>query len=291
MESFGLDNTYSSLHPVLRGDNPDSSFSEVCYEKGFQLLYYLESLIGRPEMKEFLRFYMREHSLTSITTIQLRETWEFFVEYKIPGLSAMDVNNILMKMDWSTWLYQTGLAPVWQDFNTVESDQSAALARAYISLGGASSPPNAASEYNGYYSNLKVVFHDTLQSHYDQVNLDILERIDADLNCTADLDPEVRQRWYPTGLGLNYEPVYEPAHKWISSMGRSKYLTPVYASLQDSDQHDTGCLWFEENKDFYHPVAATSVSLILGSCGTTDKLEAIAKNLEQTVSEYADIFQ
>ena len=58
MESFGLDNTYSSLHPVLRGDNPDSSFSEVCYEKGFQLLYYLESLIGRPTMKQFLRFYM-----------------------------------------------------------------------------------------------------------------------------------------------------------------------------------------------------------------------------------------
>jgi len=58
MESFGLDNTYSSLHPVLRGDNPDSSFSEVCYEKGFQLLYYLESLISRPTMKQFLRFYM-----------------------------------------------------------------------------------------------------------------------------------------------------------------------------------------------------------------------------------------
>ena len=47
MENFGLDNTHSSLHPVLRGDNPDNSFSEVCYEKGFQLLYYMESLIGR----------------------------------------------------------------------------------------------------------------------------------------------------------------------------------------------------------------------------------------------------
>ena len=72
MENFGLDNTYSSLHPVLRGDNPDNSFSEVCYEKGFQLLYYLESLIGRPEMKKFLRFYMQEHSLTSIPPLSVR---------------------------------------------------------------------------------------------------------------------------------------------------------------------------------------------------------------------------
>ena len=35
MENFGLTNTYSSLHPVLRGDNPDNSFSEIPYEKGF----------------------------------------------------------------------------------------------------------------------------------------------------------------------------------------------------------------------------------------------------------------
>ena len=112
MVNFGLNNTYSSLHPVLRGDNPDNSFSEVCYEKGFQLLYYMESLIGRAQMKQFLNFYMREHSLTSITTIQLRETWEFFVEYKIPGLSSEQVNSILAAMDWETWLYVPGLPPV-----------------------------------------------------------------------------------------------------------------------------------------------------------------------------------
>ena len=42
MENYGLNNTYSSLHPVLLGDNPDNSFSEVPYEKGFQLIYYME---------------------------------------------------------------------------------------------------------------------------------------------------------------------------------------------------------------------------------------------------------
>ena len=47
-------------------------------------------------------------------------------------------------------------------------------------------------------------------------------------------------------------------------MGRSKYLTPVYASLQNSGQHDLGVQWFDENKDFYHPVAASSVEAILG---------------------------
>ena len=125
----------------------------------------METLIGRDQMKAFLNFYMKEHSLTSITTIQLRETWEFFVEYKIPGLSAIEVNNILSSIAWETWMYQTGLPPYTANFTTPESDQSAALAYSYIALNGTAFPAQAEiDEYFTYYSNLKVVFHDTLQN-------------------------------------------------------------------------------------------------------------------------------
>ena len=82
-----MDNSFSSLHPVLQGENPDSSFSEVPYEKGFQLLYYMESLIGREQFKLFLQYYIRENSLTSITVLQLQETWTVFVETMIPDLT------------------------------------------------------------------------------------------------------------------------------------------------------------------------------------------------------------
>tara|TARA_B110000285_G_scaffold230886_1_gene298325 strand:+ start:870 stop:1364 length:495 start_codon:yes stop_codon:yes gene_type:complete len=35
MEGYGLWNSYSSLHPNVRDDLPDNSFSEIPYEKGF----------------------------------------------------------------------------------------------------------------------------------------------------------------------------------------------------------------------------------------------------------------
>ncbi len=35
MLETGLNTTYSSIHPVLKGDNPDNSFSRVPYEKGY----------------------------------------------------------------------------------------------------------------------------------------------------------------------------------------------------------------------------------------------------------------
>ena len=76
MVGFGLDDTFSSIHPVLQGRNPDSSFSELPYEKGFQFLYFLESLIGEEDFKRFAQFYIGQHSLTSITTLGFRQSWE-----------------------------------------------------------------------------------------------------------------------------------------------------------------------------------------------------------------------
>ena len=35
MRGFGFNNNYSSLHPDCEGVNPDDSYSEVSYEKGF----------------------------------------------------------------------------------------------------------------------------------------------------------------------------------------------------------------------------------------------------------------
>lgn len=35
MVAYGLNNNFSSLHPDTTGQNPDNSFSEIPYEKGF----------------------------------------------------------------------------------------------------------------------------------------------------------------------------------------------------------------------------------------------------------------
>ena len=35
INNYGLNNSYSSLYPVLDGNTPDDSFSQLPYEKGF----------------------------------------------------------------------------------------------------------------------------------------------------------------------------------------------------------------------------------------------------------------
>lgn len=54
MLNFGLQNNFSSLFPLVQGQNPDNAFSTIPYEKGFQFLTYLETLIGENQMQTLI---------------------------------------------------------------------------------------------------------------------------------------------------------------------------------------------------------------------------------------------
>jgi hypothetical protein len=157
----------------------------------------------------------------------MRDSFSAYVEraYNDPVM----INTILSMVDFEMWIYEVGLDPTQTlNFTTSQSVEAKNLALSYIALNGTSSPADY-KVYNDFYSNLKVIFHDTIQAAIGvNLNIPILQRIDNDLNCTADPDPEVKQRWYSTGLYMNYTNVTEPAHIWISSMGRNKYIMPIY---------------------------------------------------------------
>lgn len=142
--------------------------------------------------------------------------------------------------NWNFWLFSSKLPPSGTfDFSTPEASEAAKLALEYLSLGGSASPAGY-KDYFAFYSNLKVIFYDTIQANMDQVTVELLQRIDEDYGTTADADPEVKQRWLPIGLTVFYEPAYDAAHTWVSTQGRCKYLTSVYSALQASGQHDLG---------------------------------------------------
>ena len=57
----------------MNGHSPDDSFSEVPYEKGFQFLTYLESIMTKPEdFQAFIRDYILTYSEKSITYVEFR---------------------------------------------------------------------------------------------------------------------------------------------------------------------------------------------------------------------------
>lgn len=54
MERFGHDHEFTKLVVDLTGKNPDDAFSSVPYEKGFNFLFHLENLVGKPKFDNFI---------------------------------------------------------------------------------------------------------------------------------------------------------------------------------------------------------------------------------------------
>jgi len=65
-------------------------------------------------------------------------------------------------------------------------------------------------------------------NNFGSLSILLLERLDIDLGISTDLNPEVKMRWFPLGIMMDYLPIFEPAHDFISSQGRMKYINPIY---------------------------------------------------------------
>ena len=112
-----------------------------------------------------------------------------------------------------------------------------------------------------------------------------MTRIDEDLDITHTLDPECKYVWFPLGIKLGYAPVTEAAHIFIGSMGRMKYLMPIYQALLDSDQKPLAVKWYNENVNFYHPYAVNKLAKMIGITSEQHQQnvdEAAAQKKEET---------
>jgi hypothetical protein len=124
-------------------------------------------------------------------------------------------------------MYEGGFAPKPLDFSNDKIDEAKQLALDFIALDGASAPPNW-EDYNTWFANLQVIFQDTLTQNVENLNIAIMTEIDSKYDCTNALNPEIKERWLPNGIMVFYTVVTPVAHDFVSSVGRSKYVKPVY---------------------------------------------------------------
>ena len=75
---MGTEHKFTQLIWPLNGEDPNEAFSSVPYEKGFNLLYYLESLMGQDRFLGFAKAYIVKYRFLAVTTGEFRD---FFVEY------------------------------------------------------------------------------------------------------------------------------------------------------------------------------------------------------------------
>ena len=98
-----------------------------------------------------------------------------------------------------------------------------------------SKSPDGYEKYKSWDSGLHVVFLSQLNTEFGKMTTDIMKKIDDDYNVTQTSDPEVKERWFPLGIKLNYTAVTPVAKTFVQNIGRWKYVKPIYQALLDSN--------------------------------------------------------
>ena len=205
------------------------------------------------------------------------DQYEAFVVETFPPEEA---SAKLATINWNRWLYQPGMPPAeLNNFTTKSGNLAIELADEFIALEGLSLPKEWES-YNSWMSALKQMFLDRLNLKKDEVTRAILAKIDKAYGLTAALDPEVKSRWYPFSMKIGYEGscaetascgegaapgtcIINEAHLFASSVGRGKYIRPIYQALMDTGNEELAAAWLAENENFYHPITLIPLQRIV----------------------------
>ena len=257
IEMFGEENNYTQLMPNYEGVDPDDGFSSVPYEKGYQFLVYLESLVGKEAFKNIMQEYIKKYAYMSVDYNAFKEVYEDYVNDNTEGDEG---KNILNDIDWDTWLYSKGKPFAEFNFSSTLSEEAIQFAEKYF-------VKNAKYEgdydiFKKWHTNVKVHFLNYIMNNIKKVDDKVYKNLRDNLKLNQEnYNMEVKYLWYQIALKTKHDDVIPDLKKMLLSIGRMKYLKPLYSSWYEFNKNDAKS-FFDKNKNLYHPIAQKNVASV-----------------------------
>lgn len=234
----------------LKARNPDEALTGVPYEKGALFLTRLETLFGREGFDEFLRGYFDDHEFQSLESAD-------FVEYMKKHLFSRDAEKG-RQVDVEAWLGQPGLPA-----ETVVP-VSESLREVGLLAKGWSEGKTTVNEigWNGWSTLERLSFLRALPARLDPTRMG---DFDEAFEVTAKSNPEVLVPWLERAIRSGYEGSNVRLEKFLMSVGRQKYLVPLYKAMTETEagRVRAGKL-FAQAQAGYHPIARQAISKVVG---------------------------
>lgn len=244
LERFGPDSPFTRLRQDLWDVDPDSVYSEVPYEKGARFVVLLERAVGREKFGDFIRAYMKKFRFTSITT----EEFMAFLDRELPGVSA--------RVNAEAWLYESDLPP---GAPTFPSERVQALRS--LSEGWSRGRRPTADEADAF-SPLEMLVY--LQGLPRPMPLPDCAWLDGQLHLTGRGNYEILVEWLTVAAASGFEPVLPRLKEVLTTVGRMKYLKPLYAALGHAPKTRAWARGvYAQARDSYHPLSRMVVEEVL----------------------------
>ena len=261
----------TQLHLNLKGRNPDEGMTTIAYIKGAFFLRTLESKVGREKFDRFLKHYFKAFQFKTISTAS------FITEME---------NNLLLpeklNFDYDEWIYQNGLPKNSVIINSPRLKKMESLAKRFSS-GENVFEPIITYEWQKIKKSrkkkrIKIVteikrddfiaqeWQTFIRGLSDDISIEKLQYLDAMFNFSTWGNSEVMADWFVLNIHQKNRLIRPAIEKFISKVGRRKYLLPIYKALINNPQDK---VWaekvFDNSKAYYHAVSRNSVAALFAN--------------------------
>ena len=230
------------LRTHLEGIDPDLAFSAVPYEKGYLFLKSLEAAVGKKRFDALLAAWLGKYRFGAATT----DDFVALVESHEPGL--------LDRVGASAWLDGPGLP---KDHYEPQSKRLAAVRE--LASQGAVPATELASAWSPAEWQLYLEAMPKPQPH------EVCRALDTTYGLTSSKNLEIVVSWLVLACESGYAPALPRVEEVLGSIGRMKYLKPLYrALLRREETRALARDLFARHRGAYHPIARQVVGGMMG---------------------------
>jgi leukotriene-A4 hydrolase len=249
VDELGARSQDTHLFLALEGRDPDEGMNDIAYEKGYFFLRAIEEAAGRERFDAFLRRYFDRFAFQSMTT-------ERFVEHLRSDLLRNDV-QLESRIRLGEWIYGPGLP------SNLPAVTSSRFARVDAEVDRFASGTAAASLDTANWSTqewlhfLRALPKDTSSAR--------LGELDARFQLSASGNSEVLTAWLLRSIDAGYTAVNPAVERFLLSMGRRKFLSPIYTALVKTPAgKEFAMSIYRRARPTYHAVSRGTIDEIVG---------------------------
>jgi aminopeptidase N len=240
--------------PGTRLHDPSGADSSgIVYDKGATFLRTIERTVGREPFDAYLRSYFERHAFQPMTSAR------FLADLRA-NLIRGDA-DVERRLRLDQWVYSPGLPD-----NAAQPDPAAfaaadAALAAYTAGGAAAAVP-----YAGWNTAERLRFLNGLARKQSAARL---AEIDRTLGLGGSANAETLFAWLQLALANRYEPAVPAAERFLMTMGRAKFVTPIFKTLvgQGAWGRAIADRVYAQARPTYHSVTRGRVDKLLGVTG------------------------
>ena len=238
------------LHIDLKGRDPDDAVTDIPYEKGALFLRHSEKSIGREKFDAFLKGYFDHFAFQSITTAD-------FVKYLEAHLIKGDA-GLVKKLNVEEWLHKPGIP------GSAPRVTAEALSRVEEQLKGWLDGKTPTRDLKTEAWSTQEWLH-FLNQMPAKLEVKLMKELDDAFRLMRTGNSEVLFAWLLLSVKNGYEEAYPRLESFLTSVGRRKYLMPLYQELVKTPAGKERALAiYRKARPGYHPIAVGSIDPIVG---------------------------